>query len=300
MDRREMPKAEPLDFGYRDWTGSLRPAWWACWPIAWTGVRLVLRRKLFWLLLGLALLDFLFFFATIYLKAQVSVQNPAVAAFVDQVLSSVTGAGKTYREFMFAQGTVTMLVLAFAGELLVGGDYEQGGLTFYLSRAVGRRHYVAGKLLAIGLLVALTTAIPALILFVEYGVLTNSLAYFRENGGVGLGILGYGAIMAVSLSLLLFALASWLHKNVPLVLSWACIFVLLPALGEILRQAYDDRRWRLLMFWRDLRLLGSWCFDSLSDSDLQVLPGAFWIVAIVWVVCLLAIIPRVRAVKVVA
>jgi len=291
---------EPLDSGYRDWSGRLRPAWWACWPIAWTGVLLVLRRKLFWLLLGLALLDFLFFFATIYLKAQVSVQNPAVGAFVNQVLSSVTGAGKTYRDFMFAQGTVTMLVLAFAGELLVGGDYDQGGLTFYLSRAVGRRHYVVGKLLAIALLVTMTTAIPALILFVEYGVLTNSMAYFRENWRIVLGILGYGAVMAVSLSLLLFALASWLHKSVPLVMSWACIFVLLPAVGEILRHTYDDRRWRLLMFWRDIRLLGSWCFDALSDNDMQLLTGAVWVVLAVWVVCILAIIPRVRAVRVVA
>ena len=289
-----------LESGYRDWSGRLRPAWWACWPIAWTGVRLVLRRKLFWLLLGLALLDFLFFFATIYLKAQVSVENPTVGRFVDQILSSVTGAGKTYREFMFAQGTVTMLVLAFAGELLVGGDYEQGGLTFYLSRAVGRRHYVVGKLLAISLLVAMTTSIPALILFIEYGVLTNSMAYFQENWRIVLGILGYGAIMAVSLSLLLFTLASWLHKNVPLVMSWACIFVLLPAIGEILRHTYDDRHWRLLMFWRNLRLLGSWCFGSLSDSDTTLAPAAACIVLAVWIVCVLAIIPRVQAVKVIS
>ena len=291
---------EQLSSGYRDWSGRLRPAWWACWPIAWTGVRLVLRRKLFWLLLSVALLDFLFFFATIYLKAQVSVQNPAVAGFVDQVLSSVTGAGKTYREFMFAQGTVTMLVLAFAGELLVGGDYEQGGLTFYLSRAVGRRHYVFGKLLAIGLLVTMTTAAPALILYVEYGALTNSLAYFQENWRIVLGILGYVAVMAVSLSLLLFALASWLHKTVPLVMSWACIFVLLPVVAEILRHTYDDRHWRLLMFWRDIRVLGSWCFGALSRDETQLLTGATWAVLAVWIVCILAIIPRVRAVKVVA
>ncbi len=290
---------EPLGSGYRDWSGRLRPAWFACWPIAWTGVRLVLRRKLFWLLLGLALLDFLFFFATIYLKAQISVENPAVSQFVDQILSSVTGAGKTYRDFMFAQGTVTMLVLAFAGELLVGGDYEQGGLTFYLSRAVGRRHYVIGKLLAIALLVAMTTTIPALILFIEYGLLTNSIAYFQENWRIVLGILGYGAIMAVSLSLLLFTLASWLHKNVPLVMSWACIFVLLPAIGEILRRTFDDRHWRLLMFWRNLRLLGSWCFGALSDNDTRLLTGATWVVLAVWIVCILAILPRVRAVTVV-
>ncbi|MCU0872238.1 MAG: ABC transporter permease [Pirellulaceae bacterium] len=289
-----------LESGYRDWHGRLRPAWWACWPIAWTGVRLVLRRRLFWGLLGLALLNFLFFFATIYLKAQVSIENPMVGRMVDQVLTSVTGAGKTYRDFMFAQGTVTMLVLAFAGELLVGGDYERGGLTFYLSRAVGRRHYVIGKLLAIGLLVAMTTALPALILFMEYGLLTNSLAYFQENWRIVLGILGYGAIMAVSLSLLLFTLASWLNKNVPLVMSWACIFVLLPAIGEILRHTYDDRHWRLLMFWRNLRLLGSWCFGAMTENDTQLAPAAAYIVLAVWIVCVLAVIPRVRAVRVIS
>ena len=70
-----------LTSGYRDWEDQLRPAWMASLPIAWTGVRLVLRRKLFWLLLGLALMNFLFLFATIYLKAEISVENPTIGRF---------------------------------------------------------------------------------------------------------------------------------------------------------------------------------------------------------------------------
>ena len=54
--------------GYRAWTQRLRPSWLACWPIARTGVLLVVRRKIFWILLGLALINFLFFFALIYLR----------------------------------------------------------------------------------------------------------------------------------------------------------------------------------------------------------------------------------------
>ena len=41
------------------------------------------------------------------------------------LLRGVTGSGKTYRNFMFAQGTVTMLLLAFAGAMLVGDDHRQ-------------------------------------------------------------------------------------------------------------------------------------------------------------------------------
>lgn len=294
--------AETLDQDrgrYRGWDRRLQPAWFSIWPIATTGAKLVLRRKLFWLLLGLTLINFLFLFATIYLKAQIRIENPALTRFVDQVLKSVSGTGETFRDFMAAQGTVTMLMLAFGGEVLVGNDYRHGGLTYYLSRRIGRRHYLLGKLLAIAMLVALTTTLPALVLYVEYGLLTDSIVYFQENAGILLGILGYGLLMATALSLVLFAMAAWLQRTVPLVMGWACLFVLLPAVGAILRNVYDDRSWHLLSFWRDIRLLGSWCFGAVSQCDAPLMPGAVAVVAIVCAAALLAAIPRVRAFRVV-
>lgn len=286
---------------YRDWTGRRRPSWLSCWVIARTGLLLVLRKRLFWLLLSLALFNFLFVFATIYLKAQVASQSPGLARFVDQILSSVTGTGETYRDFMYAQSTVTMLLLAFAGSMLIGDDMRRGGLTFYLCRRIDRWHYVVGKLLSIGLLVSLTTTVPALILFVQYGLLTDSTEYFRDNVSILRGILGYGLILAVTLSLLLFALSSWLQKTVPLVMSWACLFVLVPALASLLRRVFDDRNWLLLIIWRDIRLLGTWCFGGIdTERELQLLAPSAWIVALVCVLSLLALIPRVRAVRVVS
>jgi ABC-type transport system involved in multi-copper enzyme maturation permease subunit len=255
---------------------------------------------MFWLLLGLALMNFLFVFVMIYFKAQISAQHEGFRQFVDRILTSVTGTGETYRDFMFAQGTVTMLLLAFAGATLVGDDHRHGGLTFYLSRGLGRAHYVAGKLLAIGLLVSLTTTVPALILYIEYGLLTNSMAYFRENVRILFGILGYGTIMAVTLSLLVFALASWLQRTVPLVMSWACLFIFLSVLGRILQRVYDDRSWLLLVVWRDIRLLGSWCFGALdSERDASLVGWAAVVVVAICVTSAIAIVPQVRAVKVV-
>jgi ABC-type transport system involved in multi-copper enzyme maturation permease subunit len=286
--------------GYRGWSEQLTSPWIASWSIARTGLLLVLRRKLFWILLGFALLNFLFMFALIYLKAQLSAQNPAIAQFVDRILTSVTGTGDSYRNFMFLQGTVTMLMLAFAGEVLVGSDFQRGGLTFYLSRRISRRHYALGKLLGIGLLVSLTTTIPAVILFIEYGAMTDSFTYLSENWRILVGILGYGTIMAVVLSLVLFAMAAWLQKTVPLVMAWAALFVLLPVLGGILRRVQDDRHWLLIMLWRDLRLLGSWCFGSVDSGEETELVG--WAACIVVLVCaasVAAIIPRLRAVRVV-
>lgn len=286
--------------GYRGWTRKLVPSPLACWPIARTALVLVLRRKLFWLLLALAGMNFLFVFATIYLKAQISAQNPGIKRFVDQILRSVTGTGETYRDFMFAQGTVTMLLLAFAGATVVGDDLRQGALTFYLSRRIDKWHYVLGKLLAIGLLVSLTTTLPALVLYIEYGLLTDSFSYFRENLGILRGILGYGLALALTLSLLLFALTSLLKKTVPLVITWACIFVLVPAVALLMRQVFHGRNWQLLMLWRDLRLVGTWCFGGIdSDNELALINPAIAIVVGVWVVSALVIASQVRAVKVV-
>ena len=92
-------------------------------------------------------MNFLFNFAFIYLKATLVVQNEDIGQFLDQY--RVTGTGQAYADFMNAQAAITTLLLAFAGSALIGSDYRQGGMVFYLSRAIDKRHYIAGKLLAV-------------------------------------------------------------------------------------------------------------------------------------------------------
>lgn len=290
----------PIEFaGYRRWEGRPRPAALACWPIVRTGVMLVLRRKIFWSLFPVGLFVFLRLFVIIYIKAQLTIENPMFSRFLDRF--ELTGTGEAYHKFMFAQGIVTMLLLAFAGSLLIGSDYQQGGLMFYLSRSIGRRHYIIGKLLAIASVVLLATTAPALVLYVEYGILSNSLTYFRENPRILIGILGYGAIMAVTMSLMLAAIASWVPRTVPLVMSWSCIFVLMPVLAEVMDNVRDDKRWQLLDIWRDLQLLGRWCFGSIRDqrNEDELLVWAACIVLVVCIGSAVAFLRRVRAVEIV-
>jgi len=292
---------KPDDARYRGWNERLRPSWFACWPVARTGLLLIIRFKIFWVVLALAALNFFFLFTTIYLKAQIASQNPGLRRFVDRVLANVTGTGETYRDFMFAQGTVTMLLLALAGATLVGDDVRSGGLTFYLSRRIDRWHYLVGKLFSIGLLVSFTTTLPALILYYEYGMLTDSMTYFRDNSRIFLGILGYGLTLSVVLSCLLFAVASWLPRTVPLVMAWVGVFAFLPATGRLLREAFDDRRWLLLGLWRDVQLVGTWCFGGIdTEREQELIHPAMCIVAAVCVASLLVSIPRLRGAKVIA
>lgn len=281
---------------YRQWDGRVGSPWRACVPMVRISLRLIFRRWIFWLLIALGLLNFLFNFALIYMKAILSSQNEQVARFMDAY--QVTGTGEAFSQFMDSQSAITALLLAFAGSTLIGSDYQHGGLVFYLSRRIDRRHYIAGKLLSVMTIVTLITTLPALVLYLEYGLMTSSLAYFQENYRILLGILGYGAVLAVVQSCLLFAVAACVPRTVPLVMTWLGLFVLLKALAESLRAINDNRLWLLLALWDDMLRIGRWCFGF----SMRPVPPISACVATLAAVCVLSLIivwRRVRAIEVV-
>src|SRR5262249_50175983 len=130
----------------------------------------------------------------------------------------MNGTGETYRNFFWYQGHIVMVVLALAGSLLVGNDVHHGSLPFYLSKPLSSWHYLLGKCLAVSVFVNLMTTLPAVVLWVQYGLL-DSWDYFLDNADLLAGILGYGLVLTVSLSLLLVATASWLRRTVPMVMA---------------------------------------------------------------------------------
>lgn len=257
---------------------------------------LLCRRWVFWGLMALGLMNFLFNFALIYMKAVLSEQNPEIARIVDAY--QVTGTGQAYLDFMFAQSAIVTLLLAFAGSTLIGSDYRHGGQVFYLSRRIHRRHYIAGKLTAISAVVLLITFLPAVVLFAQYGLMSTPIAYFRENYRILLGITGYALVLAVVQSFLLFAIAACVPRTVPLAMTWLGSIVLLQALADALRSINGNRKWMLLSLGDCMYRVGRWCF-GFGD-----LPGAsprlaLLVLAGICLACGGVILWRVRAVEVV-
>src|SRR5262249_27619469 len=102
----------------------------------------------------------------------------------------------------------------------------------------------------------LMTTLPALVLWVQYGLL-DQWSYFLNSAGLVLGILGYGAVLTVVLALLLLATASWLRRTVPMIMVWVSLFVFGRVLGIVLVDGLQfDPRWRLLDLWNNMYLLG--------------------------------------------
>jgi ABC-2 type transport system permease protein len=211
---------------------------------------------------------------------------------------------------------MVVITLALVGTALVGGDFAARSVPFYLAKPISRWHYIAGKCLAVAIVVSLMTTLPALGLYAQHACddweyLAN-VDYFLDAGlGKGpaglpllLGVIGYGCVFAVVLSLLLVATASWMRRTIPLIMVWMSLFFFMRLVARLLVEGLKyDARWRLFDLWNDMCLVGQWCL-GLDHEGIRPLPQPeFWeaglVLAGVCVLCLIYLSRRTRGVEVV-
>jgi ABC-2 type transport system permease protein len=315
---------------YRTWEGRFRHPLWSAWPIARTSLRMLLRRKMFWGLYFAALLIFLMFFFGGYLLSWAETQIPSgpiqwgnIQAQPDRILRAVrnglrvlNGSQDTFAYFFGYQGAMVMVTLALAGSVLVGGDFLHGSLPFYLAKPLSRWHYVLGKCLAVGIVINLLTTLPALFLFGQHALddwdyLTDPNFFAKAGTGAGpaglpllIGVLGYGLLLSVCLSILLVAAASWARRTMPLVLVWTTVFLFFRLLSEVLVDGLRySPRWRLMDLWNDLRLVGCALLqmehERISPQPQPATGEAILVLFGVCLLCLSYLSLRTRAVEVV-
>lgn len=294
----------PIDQArYHGWQGRLQSPWMACLAIVRVAMVQVFRNKAYWLVLGLGALRFLAFWSIIYAVTQLALPPDVSKRFLLQFGFSADGSSgqeNGYINFILGQGVIVMILLAFSGSLLVGSDFRLNNLPFYLSRRIDKRHYIVGKLLAVSSVVSILTIVPALVLFIEYGMFTSSSDYWIENWQIVISVLAFGLVICVVNSILLVTISAYLQRIVPITIAWATLFLLIGQLGEYLYRATDEVYWQLLDPWRDMRLVGRLCFGSFRrEIDAEL---AWWALAILGSLCavaLAALVHRVRAVDVV-
>jgi ABC-2 type transport system permease protein len=301
---------------YRPWRGTLRGSNVAVLPIARVALQMMFRRKLFWGTYALGLLIFLFFFFGQYVLAwaasQASDQEVRVLGgmresprvLVKQLRDNLklNGQDVTYANFFWYQGYTVMMILALAGSLLIGNDIQYGSLPFYLAKPISSWHYLLGKGLAIAVFVNLMTTLPALLLYVEYGLLEEG--YFWRSWHLVAGILGYGLLLTVALTIVLMAAVTWLRRTIPLIMGWATLFVFCRFLANMLVDRLQwPARWRLMDLWNTTYLLGSWCLriprERINPASQPRFIEAVLFLGVVCLICLIYLMRRIRAVEII-
>ncbi len=274
-----------MQLHYRPWSGTSHAAVWSVWPIARVALGLLLRRRLFWFLYACALLIFLmFFFGSLFFDwaqgqldggpvqfGKLKVDSGKVMDIVRTQLRVLSGARETYATFFGLQGPMTVVVLCLSGAVLVGNDFAQRGVPFFLAKPIRPWHYLAGKFLAIAVVINLISTVPALVLYMQQ--VSNDANYlldpdfFRSNNGKGpagwpllLGIFAYGGLLTLVLGIILLTTAAYVQRTMPLILVWASMFLFLRTLSHALVDGLRyDVHWRLLDLWNSLGLLGMAC-----------------------------------------
>jgi hypothetical protein len=288
------------------------------WPIARVALVQLFRRRLFWVLYGLALMVFLMFFFGQYLMSWASTQlgesdvrvgsfvraNPRFLVQVFSEALKLNGSAETFRNFFSFEAYNVMVVLALAGAVLIGNDLRFGSLPFYLSKPISRWDYLAGKSVAVAVLINLFTTLPAVGLWVQFGMLED-WDYFVKNAHLLVGVLGYGLVLTVSLTALLLATATWLRKTVPLIMTWTTLFFFCRLLANALVDGLHlDARWRLIDLWNCAYLLGN-TFLRIDPATIRPAPQPEWyeaavVLGAVSIVCLAYTVARLRAVEIVS
>jgi hypothetical protein len=296
---------------YRPWRGRLGGPWRGTIAVARLGLAGLVRRKLVWILYVFSLLIFFSFFFGQYLLvwagSQLTEENVAVGGFVrlspkDLVKNlrdglKLNGSGETFRNLYWYEGSILVVTLALVGAQLVGNDFRHRSLPFYLSKPLAGRHYVAGKCLAVAAVVAAMTAVPALCLYVEYGLLDSWEYFWEARRSLG-GILGYGLLLAGMMSLLLVAVTSWVQKTVPLVMVWSGLFVMAPAVGQSLAAWTSRPMYRLIDLWDCAYIVG----NAMLGTKVENQPPAWAAATVIGLVCTMCVVvlyARIKAVEVV-
>lgn len=307
---------------YRVLDGASGGPWRGVRAIARTGGLLLARRKLFWILYAFSVLIFLFYlfgqYLWVFLENRVQEALVRTGGVFGRMISPdvliralrdsmhLNGTADTYGDFIWTEGYIAVVILAFAGSVLVGNDFQHNSLPFYLSKPISRRHYIFGKCLSVAVLINFMTTIPAVLLFLEYGFI-DSWSYYYEDFGLLLGILAYGAAITVTMSLVLLTTATWLRKTVPLVMVWTALFIMARLVQRWLVDGISlSPRWRLIDIWNDLYLFGMWCMGKdhrwLRPTNQE--QPEYWEAAVALLVvcgvCLLYLRRRVRAVEIIS
>jgi ABC-type transport system involved in multi-copper enzyme maturation permease subunit len=300
----------PVLLNYRPWRGRLGSPHRTVWPIARTALGLMFRNKLFWALYGLGLMFFLLFFFGQYLMVQLEIQMGSSTGAPNNLrdwmgkireLLKLDGSGESYRIYFGMQGYMVMIILALAGAMLVGNDIRFGSLPFYLSKPISRFDYLSGKALAVAVFVNMMTTIPAVVLYIQYSLLEDKENYFVNKWYLLLGICAYGAVLTMTLSLLLLATALWLKRTVPMIMVWTTLFLFCRVLADkLVVELHGSPFWRLIDLWNDTVLVGNACLgvDALDRTQ----PEWYWaalVLGAVSLTCLIYLILRIRAVEVV-
>jgi ABC-type transport system involved in multi-copper enzyme maturation permease subunit len=157
------------DQSYRRYVGGRATPGRGWLVIAWAGIRSMIGKRLFLILLLASWGPFVVRAVMIYFA-----ENFPQAA----MLAPTT---QTFREFLKQQDLFVFFLTIYAGAGLIANDRRANALQIYLSKPLMRAEYIAGKAAVLFSFLMLITWLPAVLLLVIQVMFAGSFAFLGKN-----------------------------------------------------------------------------------------------------------------------
>lgn len=149
--------------GHREMPGRA----WAV--IAWSGIKAMVKKRIFIGLLIFAWIPFIVRAVQIYIAAN----------FPQATMLAPTS--ETFRQFIEQQGVFVFFVTIYVGAGLIANDRRANALQIYLSKPLMRIEYIAGKLAILMAFLLAVTLVPGILLLVLQVLFAGSFTFLRAN-----------------------------------------------------------------------------------------------------------------------
>ena len=202
-----------------------------------------------------------------------------------------------FRTHPFPSVFLIALVVVFGGSGLISNDLKYNALSLYLSKPISWIDYLIGKFVALGALLASMTLVPALLLFLQH-VLLSDTPFLEENYWLILSIIIYSLVVTTITSLLMLTFSA-LTKNLRFAtIGFCAVWFGLPIIHLILKEVMKTSTVAIVSVWANLELLGEVLFGLDTSYSLHISWTILLLTALT-TFCILVLRHRIRAVEIV-
>jgi ABC-2 type transport system permease protein len=275
------------DQGYRRFGGARDGRGRAWLVIARAGIRMLLERRLFLVLLLGSSVRFLYEVIRIYLSTNIT-QMAAIAT-----------TPQSFREFLEFQEIWVFFMTIYVGAGLIANDRRANALQIYLSKPLTRLEYIAGKAAILAVFLLLITWVPAMLLLAVQTLLAGSFAFIRANAFLFPAITVYAFLQVIMATLAMLALSSLSKSSRFVGIMYAGVIFFTDAVFAMLKHLVRASGASAVSPSQSLAQLGDAIFRVPPRHDTPVVVSLLVVVTIL-VVSGVVLARRVRGVEVVA
>jgi len=251
------------DQSYAHWKGRLEGHVFRWFPITTNGIRLVFRKKMLLILLGLALIPFLIRLGMVvlYHYFETLFEETPDADFVELARAN----GEFYHNFLMTNQILSVIAIClFMGAPLIARDLKVGAMEVYFSKPILLVDYVVGKFMVVAFFLSCVTLIPALFIFFIDVLLAEREGHFSEALPHLPGILAVSMLLISSCSVLVLASSALSRTARTAAIIWFGFHMSLLIVSKISAEIFSNRNLELLDPQTSLRYLSSGLFGLRS------------------------------------